>query len=407
MKKYPYTQSTDLIVYEPKIKAKKKPRVWLAALSAALCASIFTAGIMGTGFYILNNNPKDELIVGQENSSIPAQVAQLTTNTLQNNGKTVLTVPQIAATVGPSVVGVINKAKMTAQRYYDPFSGRYYYMDDPNAGETVEQGSGSGIIISDSGYIVTNEHVIDGASEITVILNTGDEYTANLIGKDTKTDLAVLKIEPPEGVVLTPAILGDSTTIQVGELAVAIGNPLGQEFSGTTTAGIISAVNRTMTIENRTYNLIQTDAAINSGNSGGPLINQYGEVIGINSIKLSQSGVEGLGFAIAISEAKPIIEDLMSNGYVSGRPLVGISVNETRYGMFVASVAEGSGAAAAGLKEGDLISKVDGVVVKSSTELNEIRDTKKPGDVMVFTVMRDGEILELNVTLGEDKTNAQ
>lgn len=408
MKKYPYTQSTDMIIYEPRRKQKKKPKVWLACISSALCASIITAGTLGAGLYIYSNNKQNNsLIVGQQNSSVLNEVATISNNS-QNliNGKTVLSTEQIAANVGPSVVGVINKAKMQAQRYYDPFSGRYYYMDDPNNAKTVEQGTGSGIIISASGYIVTNEHVISGAEEINVILNTGDEYSAKLIGKDTKTDLAVLKIEP-NGSELRPAVLGDSTTTVVGERAIAIGNPLGQEFSGTTTQGIISAVNRTMTIDNRTYNLLQTDAAINSGNSGGPLINQYGEVIGINSIKLSDSGVEGLGFAIAISEAKPIIEDLMANGYVSGRPLVGIEVQETRYGLFISGVAQGSGAEAAGLKEGDLISKVDGKTVKSSSEINEIRDTKKPGEILKFTIMRDGEIIDINVTLGEDQTSKQ
>lgn len=413
MKQYPYTNSTDMILYEPKVKKKRKPKLWLACLSSALSASIITAGVVGTGFYFYSQNDtkveqkgSDQLVIGQQNSTLVDDVSYISTNTGEAliNGKTVLTTEQIAAGVGPSVVGVINKAKMQAQRYYDPFSGRWYYSQGNVSEETVEQGSGSGIIITTSGYIVTNEHVINGAEEIVVILNTGDEYPATLIGKDTKTDLAVLKIEPG-GSELKAAVLGDSTKTVVGERAVAIGNPLGQEFSGTTTQGIISAVNRTMSIDNRTYNLLQTDAAINSGNSGGPLINQYGEVIGINSIKLSDSGVEGLGFAIAISEAKPIIEDLMENGYVSGRPLVGIEVSETRYGLFISGVNEGSGAYDAGLKEGDMISKVDGVVVKTSAEINEIRDKKKPGESLKFTIMRDGEILEIDVVLTEDSSN--
>ncbi len=405
IKKYPYTQSTDMIIYEPKVKHKRKSKIWLACLSSALCASIITAGAFGTGLYVYTNNKEKNSLKTYQTTGVLNEM-----NTVSNNagtvinGKTILSTEQIAANVGPSVVGVINKAKMQAQRYYDPFSGRWYYMDDPSKAETVEQGTGSGIIVTSSGYVVTNEHVISGAEEISVILNTGDEYPAKLIGKDTKTDLAVLKIEPNDSE-LKPAVLGDSTTTVVGERAIAIGNPLGQEFSGTTTQGIISAVNRTMTIENRTYNLLQTDAAINSGNSGGPLINQYGEVIGINSIKLSDSGVEGLGFAIAISEAKPIIEDLMANGYVSGRPLVGIEIQETRYGLFISGVSEGSGAEKAGLSEGDLISKVDGKSVKSTAEINEIRDTKKPGDNLKFTIMRDGEMVDINVTLGEDRTN--
>lgn len=412
MKQYPYTNSTDMILYEPKQKKNKKPKIWLACLSSALSASIVTAGIAGTGMYIYNKNNSgvqtagsNQLIVGQQNSTLAEDVKYISNSSAEVvDGKTVLTTEQIAAAVGPSVVGVINKAKLQAQKYIDPFSGRWYYSQGSESSETVEQGSGSGIILTTSGYIVTNEHVIDGAEEIVVILNTGDEYEATLVGKDTKTDLAVLKIEP-NGAELKAAVLGDSTKTVVGERAIAIGNPLGQEFSGTTTQGIISAVNRTMTIDNRTYNLLQTDAAINSGNSGGALINQYGEVIGINSIKLSDSSVEGMGFAIAISEAKPIIEDLMANGYVSGRPLVGIEVAETRYGLFISGITEGSGAYNAGLKAGDMISKVDGETVKTTSEINEKRDKKKPGESLKFTIMRDGEILEIDVVLTEDNTN--
>lgn len=409
MKKYPYTESTDLIVYNKKEKKEKKPRLFLTAVCSALAASVFTAAVFGTGMYYINKNNTSSLEAAQ-NSAYTQQVASSSSDsssdsavTTANSNKKVLTIPEIAAQVGPSVVGVINKTKVQPQRYYDPFSGRYYYSADENTDEMVEQGSGSGIIISTDGYIVTNQHVIDGAQEVSIILNTGDEITAQIIGQDVKTDLAVLKIDTDK--TLTAAVLGDSTSVQVGELAVAIGNPMGQEFSGSVTAGIISAVNRTMTIENRTYNLLQTDAAINSGNSGGALINQYGEVIGINSVKLSESGVEGMGFAIAISEAKPIIDDLMSNGYVTGRPLVGISVQETKYGLFVASVQENSGAANAGLQEGDLIISVDGQKVSSTTEINDLRDQKKPGDTMVFRVLRDGEQIDANVVLTESSSS--
>lgn len=407
MKKYPYTDSTDLIIYDRKEKKNKKPKTWLVAITSALAASVFTAAVFGTGMYYVYNNNKPTVT---QQASAPASTvsnsgsggAQAQQLVNDSNGKQVLTIPQIAAQVGPSVVGVINKTKVQPQSYYDPFSGRFYYYSDPSneeSNEMVEQGSGSGIIISEDGYIVTNQHVIDGASEISVILNTGDEITATLVGQDTKTDLAVLKIDTDKQ--LTCAVLGDSTQTQVGELAVAIGNPLGQEFSGSVTAGIISAVNRTMTIDNRTYNLLQTDAAINSGNSGGALINQYGEVIGINSVKLSSSDIEGMGFAIAISEAKPIIDDLIASGYVTGRPLVGIGIQETRYGLFIGSIQEGSGAAEAGLQVGDMILEVDGQKVSSSSEVNEIRDEKKPGEYLTFKILRDSETMEISVKLTE------
>lgn len=409
MKKYPYTESTDLIVYSQKPKKEKKPRVWLTAVCSALAASVFTAGIFTAGMYFtMNDTNSAPLSQTQSNTEIVADGTENTNaqTALYKNGKRVMTVPEIAEQVGPSVVGVINKTTITSQKYYDPFTGRYYYSSDPSMnGETVEQGSGSGIIFQDNGYIVTNQHVIDGASEISVILNTGEEFSAKLIGQDAKTDLAVLKIDPGS-TKLTAASLGDSTSVQVGELAVAIGNPMGQEFSGSVTAGIISAVNRTMTIENRTYNLLQTDAAINSGNSGGALINQYGEIIGINSVKLSTTGVEGMGFAIAISEAKPIIDDLMSSGYVTGRPLVGIEIKDTGYGLFIRSVTEGSGAEEAGLKAYDMILEVDGEKVSSTKEVNAIRDKKKAGDYLTFKILRDGNTLEIQVRLMEDHTSA-
>ncbi len=399
MKKYPYTETTDMVLYEVKAKKRKTSKLWLACLSSALVASIFTGGLVGGSMYILNRNSGNDTVNwsithGNKDGS---GLTQLTNK--EDDERQVLDVTEIAKKVGPSVVGVVNKAKVQPQKMYDPFSGRYYYYDNSASGESdlVEQGSGSGIIITTSGYVVTNQHVISGATEISVILNSGEELAAKLVGEDEKTDIAVLKVETDKE--LTSATLGDSSAVEVGELAVAIGNPLGQEFAGSVTAGVISAVNRTMTIDNRTYNLLQTDAAINSGNSGGALINKYGEVVGINSVKLTQTGVEGLGFAIAISEVKPIIDDLMSSGYVKGRPLVGITVAETRYGLFISGITDGTGAKDAGLKEGDMISKVEDKSVKTSAELNEIRDTKKPGEYLKFKIMRDGEMLDINVKL--------
>lgn len=404
MKRYPHTESTDLIIYDKKPKREKKPHVWVTAICAALASSIFTAGVFATGLYFVGRSGHNAV------TTQPPAVSEtvVSDNTDENsgaqtvaykNGKKVLSITEIAEQVGPSVVGVINKTIIQPQRYYDPFSGRYYYTAERE--ETVEQGSGSGIIFKSDGYIVTNQHVISGASEISVILNTGEEFTAKLVGQDEKTDLAVLKIDPGN-TKLTVAALGDSTTVQVGETAVAIGNPMGQEFSGSVTAGIISAVNRTMSINERTYNLLQTDAAINAGNSGGALINQYGEVIGINSVKLSSSGVEGMGFAIAISEAKPIMDDLMSSGYVTGRPLVGIGIKDTGYGLFIGSITEKSGAEEAGLKVGDMIIEVDGQKVTSSEEINEIRDKKKAGEYLTFKILRDGDTMEIQVRLMED-----
>lgn len=397
MKKYPYTDSTELITYQPKVKKKRKPGMLLCCLLSAFLASAITAGGMGIGGYFLLADKADENIieVAGNGPTDNGSSAMLLSNTRRE-----LSVNEIAKAVGPSCVGVINKAKVQPQRIYDPFSGRYYYYQNPAEGELVEQGSGSGIIITEDGYIVTNQHVIADATEITVILNTGEEYKATLIGADAKTDLAVLKIDAKN---LTAATLGDSSQVEVGDLAVAIGNPLGQEFAGSVTAGVVSAVNRKMTVDNRTYNLIQTDAAINPGNSGGALVNKYGEVIGINSIKMSQTGVEGIGFAIASSEAKPIIDDLMNEGYVSGRSLIGITATESRNGLTVYSVTAGSGAEKAGICQGDLIVKADGVVVTTVDELNEIKEKKSPGDYVTLTLIRNGGLVDVKVQLTEDK----
>ncbi len=407
MKHYPYSDSTDVIIYrEPERKKKKGAPTWLVSVCSAAMASVFTAGLMMGVITYKNstNRPVEQRTNGvvystrEENQS--GDAAQTLAKKKEGD---VLTIPEIATKVGPSVVGVINKTEMQVQPFWNPFSGQYYYSQDPSQdGELVEQGSGSGIIITTDGYIVTNQHVIDGASEVEIVLNTGKTYTAQIIGQDAKTDLAVLKITPDKNEKLTAAVLGNSTTVEVGELAVAIGNPMGMEFSGSVTAGIVSAVNRTMSIENRTYNLIQTDAAINNGNSGGALINQYGEVIGINSVKLSTTGVEGMGFAIAISEAKPIIDDLMNSGYVTGRPYVGIGITETRYGLFISSIQKGSGAEKAGLKVDDMILEVDGQEVTSTSEINEIRDKKKPGDKLKFKILRERNTMEISVELTEE-----
>lgn len=392
MKKYPYTESTDMIVYVEKPK-KKKNKLLTACICSALISSIATAGIFGAGAWMFNKSGTGS------NSSIVMSSGDIRTLSTSDTNSSELTIPEIAKKVGPSCVGVINKTKIEPQRFYDPFSGRYYYTSDPNDESLVEQGSGSGIIISTDGYVVTNEHVVEGATEISVILNTGEEYTAKLVGSDDKSDLAVLKIEANG---LTPAVLGNSENLEVGELVVAIGNPLGQELFGTVTDGIVSALNRTMTVDNRSYNLIQTNAAINPGNSGGALVDRFGNVIGINTIKLSNTEVEGIGFAIAISEAKPIISDLMNNGYVSGRPLVGITVTENKSGLSVYSITEGSGAENAGIQIGDLIVKADGVAINKSEKLNEIRDKKAPGETITLTVIRNGELKDIEVTLGEN-----
>lgn len=287
--------------------------------------------------------------------------------------------------------------------------------------EYVPKGSGSGFIISTDGYIVTNNHVIEGASKITVKLLDGRSADAKLIGKDPRTDLAVLKINLPN---LPVVKLGDSSKLQPGELAIAIGNPLGDSFAGTVTAGIISGLNRNLQSDYGPVKLIQTDAAINPGNSGGPLVNSKAEVIGITSVKLTSIGpsiqdpfglfqgqstpVEGMGFAIPINEAKPIIEQLIKHGYVE-RPMMGIGAqtitpqDAAQYnlpvGVYVVQVQPGSGAEKAGIQPGDVIIKADGKQIKSFEDLQSVINSHKVGDVINVTIWRNGRTFTVPVKL--------
>ena len=247
---------------------------------------------------------------------------------------------------------------------------------------------------------------------VKVVLNSGVEYEAKVVGYDEKSDIAVLKIEEKG---LTYVTFGDSSAVMVGDRAVAIGNPLGTELMGTVTQGIISAVNRTVTVEDKTMTLIQTDAAINSGNSGGALLNAYGELIGINTVKMAATGVEGLGFAIPSNHVKEIVDDVMQYGYVRGRLVIGVSGTniterlaqyyELPVGFYVNEVIEGYGAYLAGIQPGDVIIKCDGVVTETIDDINSQRDKHKVGDVMKITVVRNGETKTLNVKLMEEVPN--
>ena len=276
--------------------------------------------------------------------------------------------------------------------------------------------SGTGIIMSQDGYVITNHHVITGALVISVLTNDNQEYEAALVGSDEMSDLAVLKIDARG---LQAAEFGDSSKLRVGDSVVAIGDPLGVQLRGTMTNGIISAINRDLTVGDRTMTLIQTNAALNNGNSGGPLINCYGQVIGINTVKMSSyytatASVEGLGFAIPISVAKPIIDELIENGYVAGRPAIGISGDSlpsyyrTYYrlpdGVYVTSVNEGSDAKAKGIREGDIVTAINGEKICSIDELNTVKNQYAAGDEVTLTIYRSGTYYEVTVTLVDQAT---
>lgn len=302
----------------------------------------------------------------------------------------------VAKQVGPTVVGI------TA------LTGR----DLPNR-ESVRQGSGI-IFDGSNGYIVTNNHVIAGASRITVSLDRDQVLPAEVVGKDVRSDLAVLRVRASN---LPTARLGDSSSLQVGETVVAIGNPLGREFARSVTVGVISALNREITVGGQdgrqiTLRVLQTDAPINPGNSGGALVNMRGEVIGINSVKIATTGVEGMGFAIPINDARPILEQLIRQGYVS-RPFLGVyNLREITpemaewynipTGLFVGGVLPDSPASKAGIRVEDIITKIDGEQVLTYGDLDRALARKKPGEKVTLTLYRKlkGE-LTITVTLGE------
>ena len=285
-------------------------------------------------------------------------------------------------------------------------------------------GSGSGVIMSKDGYIITNNHVVDGAQSVSVQLSDGTSLDAKIIGTDEQTDLAVIKVTPTSD--LTAAEFGDSDELEPGEYAYAIGSPGGVQFANTITGGRISAINRDLTVNDRVMTLIQTDASINNGNSGGALINKYGQVVGITSAKLSGNAfgsatVEGMGFAIPINTAKDIVDELIQNGYVSGRPSIGItgqnveSADGKVSGVQVYSIDSRAKAAGEGLQVGDVITAVDGTPTPDMDKVNELKQDKKAGDKLTLSVYRisTGKTLNITITLTDshdlegDDPNAQ
>ncbi len=300
---------------------------------------------------------------------------------------------RVAKTVGPAVVGITNKAVA-----HDIFNRTF---------ET--EGVGSGVIFRNDGYIITNNHVIAGAKEIIVSLSDGNSVNGTLIGTDEMTDIAVVKVDVKD---LPTAELGDSDEVVVGEPAIAIGNPMGLEFQGSVTVGVISALNRTLELNDRRVTLFQTDAAISPGNSGGALVNADGEVIGINSAKLAVTGVEGMGFAIPINTVKAIVNELMDKGYVS-RPYLGVTIFDkptaARYGyqlsiekgVYIFQVGLDSPAGRAGFQRGDIILSIDGKEVNSVSDVRNAIAAHKIGDRIKVLIDHENRQETIEVTLEE------
>lgn len=399
---------------------KPKKRIALKIAASLMAMTIVSAGSIGV-YRQFAETPKNSVTsennFNSENNISAETVSML--KTAQSDGD-VLSGEEIVEKVMPSVVGIESTFSMPEQQK----NGRngFFGFGFDFGNEQVQQepvGTGTGVIITEDGYIVTNAHVIydsqNGyglASAIKVLLGE-DTYEAEVIGYDTDCDLAVLKVDEKN---LTAAEFGSSDNLKLGETVIAIGNPLGFDLMNTVTRGCVSGLNRNITINDKSMNLIQTDAAINSGNSGGPLINKYGQVIGINSSKMSSSyygeaSIEGIGFAIPSDEVSKIVDDIMNFGYVTGKPQLGIScqaVTETisqmynmPMGVYVVDVTENSAAAKAGLKKGDIITAVDGTEVTTSEELTAQKNLHSAGDEIELTFIRNGEEMTATVTLDE------
>ena len=391
----PYTtmqfQYTSQIPKQPK---KRKDGLLITLIVIALIAvlGIIIAAILGATVYSEQKTNIDNQVVtepdtdtdlGAEDNNGDKFVLDIET---QQNGNQ-LTIPQINKKVKDSVVGIVVSSA---------------------DGVGLSQDSGSGIIISEDGYIVTNSHVVKGAMSIKVVFSDASEAEGALIGTDSRTDLAVIKVEKAG---LAAAQFGDSDALEVGETVVAIGNPYGLELAGTVTSGIVSALGRQIMVENVSMTLIQTDASINPGNSGGPLVNSYGQVIGITSSKIIASGYEGIGFAIPINGAKDIISELINHGYVKDRPVIGINgadidedyarIYNLPEGVMVSYVDPESDAYQKGLRRGDIIVEYNGNKITSMHQLENLKSENKAGDTITLTYYRNTKTTTITITLAE------
>lgn len=379
-----------------------------AYVAIALISSLVTASAVGGGLYYKFSNDINQLqATMNKNTAFNKTASSSTSGVKQVALQSGSAVTDVVKNVAPSVVGIRVTNTSTSMNIFGQQQ------------QSQQGGEGSGVIIDKDGYIMTNYHVVSAAdpkvsgsknTTVEVFLSDKRQAKATFVGGDEQNDLAVIKVDLTD---LPVADLGDSSTLQAGETAIAIGNPLGMEFAGSVTVGVISSVERTMDVDGKSMKLIQTDAAINPGNSGGALVNSQGQVIGINSVKISATGVEGLGFAIPVNVAKPIVDQLKMFGYVKGRPYIGISGMEVTdaiskaynvpVGFYVQTVEAASGAANAGIQRGDIITSMDGKDIKTLSDLDEVKKAHKAGDTVEVKYDRNSKTITANITFTEQK----
>ncbi len=369
----------------PRTRRQRRKGLWIALAS---CAAVV---LLAAGAFLWDLMTRPALSIGfdypEETESVPLEITiptypygEADPLTVETDHGPALTTQEIYRRVNPSVVTILVQ------------------LDG-------EASLGTGVIFSEDGYILTNYHVLEGGRDCTVTLDNDRTYAAQYVAGDRDNDLAVLKVDLTG---LPAATFGDSDALTVGDPVYAIGNPLGVELRGTLTDGIVSAINRDVWVDGRTMNLIQTNAALNSGNSGGPLVNVYGQVVGINTIKMSSaySNVEGLGFAIPSTTVQVLVNDLLTYGEVQPEPSLGLTVSkvgtqldEDLWGIEVLDITRGSAADVAGIQPGDFVVSANGTAVDTSSDLLRVRRQFHVGDQMPLTIWRDGELLDVTLFL--------
>ena len=424
--------SYELQTIEQPKKKQKKPSGWLKPFVSGI-----VGGTLALGVYVLTPYAQHSETSSTDSSTKTDAVS--TNDTSTNSSKTTASqtsnstssISNMVENVSPAIVGITNyqTQSQTTTDFGDmntPFDGSQ--QNQNSSSQEQESGTGSGVIFKKSGskaYVLTNNHVIEGASKLTVSLHNGKTVEGKVVGSDPLTDLAVVEINSSG--VTKVAELGDSSSLRAGETVIAIGNPLGEDLSRTVTQGIVSGVDRTVSMDTSagesSINVIQTDAAINPGNSGGPLLTTDGKVVGITSMKISETGVEGIGFALPINDVKPIAEQLLTKGKIE-RPYIGISMldleqvpdayqketlgltsSQLDKGVYVKEVATGSPAAKAGLKAEDIITAINGKKVTTGSELrNELYMNAKVGDTVSITLVRNGKEETKQVTLTQSES---